>query len=769
MVAQFSEPTAALDFRAQPPVAKAASIEMEEEILGGILIDPDILPEAENLPPAAFTTRANRLIFAAILEVSRSGLKPDGNTLARVMGKNGTLADAGGKLKLTQLLERTLHSGLVGQYAKLLHEDYKSSSLSSNLRKVAALAESGDVTGAIEQVEKHLARVKSEHPSNIIQLSEFTSASPSSFEETMERVRQIQEIEDEARQAWEMGLLAKSIRAFSAAQLLNIYKIKEQNSKPFNPIDVHEFVAQGTDEREWLIAAHISIATTLVLFADGGAGKSLLAYDLCKAIATGKPWNGFRTRQGKVLIVQTDEPEIDTRERLNIANFAAEIPKGVVQIETKWQFSQMRLFKKWIERERPAFVMIDSFTSANRASDQQEKDTNYASCLYELRDIANQYGCSIMVVHHENKLGGARGTTAIRNNVSEVWRLRKGEQKEGLTPTQRVLDVEKSRSGCSGTFKIELNVEDYSWKHQGDFGVEANFAGLPPLSARLLNHLEARRNVRFDPEELTHEFPGTTKGAIYQHLERHRRKGLINAEERLKQRETGPVRYKVFYAPILDVKVTLQNPETHTENNLYNLYNQPQQPQQVSRLYPPTAGEGSSNLNKNESVEVMSRLDVKVVKVAPDNDLSDSDSNLNITKVETSFLCDDAPTQSEAAFKVGDTVRLPDGQIGSVNMFYPDGRIGVEFEGRFAMWEPSELVLIVETQLPESSTSALQPLAPGSRVRVGNHYGSLVTQTREGNWWIHWDNLPASQRKKYGEPPVGVIAASQIELVEVAI
>ncbi len=124
---------------------------------------------------------------------------------------------------------------------------------------------------------------------------------------------------------------------------------------------------------------------------------------------------------------------------------------------------------------------------------------------------------------------------------------------------------------------------------------------------------------------------------------------------------------------------------------------------------------------------------------------------------------------SEATLRLGDTVRLPDGQIGSVKMFYQDGRIGVEFEGRFAMWEPSELVLIVKTQLLEPSTSALQMLVPRSRVRVGNHYGSLATRTRDGNWLIHWDNPPASQRKQYGEPPGGVIAASQIELVEVAI
>lgn len=493
---------------------------------------------------------------------------------------------------------------------------------------------------------------------NIVQLSEFTSTPPSSFEETMEQVRQIQEIEDEARQTWELGLLAKSVRVFSTAQLLNIYTIKEQNSKPFNPIDLHDFLARGTDEREWLVAAHISVSTTLVLFADGGVGKTLLGYDIGKAIATGKPWNGFRVRQGKVLIVQTDEPEIDTRERLNIANFATEVARGAVQIETNWQFSQIRRLREWIARERPVFVMIDSLTSANRISGDQEKDATYASSLYELRDIANEYNCSIMVLHHENKGGGARGTTAIRNNVSEVWRLRKGEQKEILTPTQRVLEVEKSRSGCSGTFKIELNVEDYSWQHLGDFGADENSAGLP-LSARLLNYLEARPGLKFEPEELALEFSGSTKEAIRKQLERLRKKGLIDHEDRIKQRETGTVRYKVYYAPKLDasvdpetakgeskdnqdsqnseikkdrdfsVQVTPKNAETHTKSNLDNLDNKPGQPGQVSRLETEGNVDENHNLDKSQAVQVMSRLRVPVVQVAPAMDLSDFRGNLD--------------------------------------------------------------------------------------------------------------------------------------------
>lgn len=93
------------------------------------------------------------------------------------------------------------------------------------------------------------------------------------------------------------------------------------------------------------------------------------------------------------------------------------------------------------------------------------------SHAHALWQLASQCRCSVLVLHHENKLGGVRGTTAIRNSVSEVWHLRKGEPKENLTPLKRVLEIEKSRSGCNGVSIIELDPEDYSWIHHGDMAM----------------------------------------------------------------------------------------------------------------------------------------------------------------------------------------------------------------------------------------------------------------------------------------------------------
>lgn len=437
------------------------------------------------------------------------------------------------------------------------------------------------------------------------------------FEETIQRLDEILKIEQTSRQKWELSALAKDTRR-SPSLLLEIYEDWKNESQAFNPVDVHEFIQKNQQERQWLIAANVSCGTTIGLVADGGVGKSLLAYDICKAIATGQPWNGFRTMKSKVLIVQTDEPEIDTRERLDIAGFAESVEPGMVMIETNWQFSQIRKLEQWIDEHfqdgESGFVMIDSFTSANRSARNEEKDASYASVLYDLRDIANRKNVTFMILHHTNKGGGARGTTAFRNNVSEVWMLQKPDPKESeLSPLHRILHIEKSRSGCSGMYQIKLNPDDYSWQHEGDFGQDEN--ATLPLSARLLNYLELNRGIKHEPEELAvmHSMGGATKEAIRKQLERMRKKGLIEGEDRVKQRETGATRYKVYFAPKLSQPIVNSESDEQKEGVC---------PARLSSEDETLTGQEVCSLDKGKNVSNVSNEVVQRAKPASGKDLS---------------------------------------------------------------------------------------------------------------------------------------------------
>ncbi len=96
--------------------------------------------------------------------------------------------------------------------------------------------------------------------------------------------------------------------------------------------------------------------------ADGGTGKTLLANHFAYSVARGQSWNGKPVVQGRVLIVQSDEPEVECAARLKDSGFEQVAP-GTVRVKTNWQFSQMALFKRWIHEFQPALVIIDSLTA----------------------------------------------------------------------------------------------------------------------------------------------------------------------------------------------------------------------------------------------------------------------------------------------------------------------------------------------------------------------------------------------------------------------
>jgi archaellum biogenesis ATPase FlaH len=395
--------------------------------------------------------------------------------------------------------------------------------------------------------------------SPVDEIVKMDSDEPLTYEQTIQKLEKIFEIEDVALQLWELDRLGCCVKR-SPTRLVQIWDTYQNASTPFQPIELHDFLKREELERSWLIAGYIPAGTVIGLIAGGGSGKTLLTYDLIKAIATGQSWNGFRSAQTKVLIVQTDEQFLDTKERLEIANYQEAIAAGTVFLLEKWQFTQFRRLAKFIKEHNIGFCAIDSFTSTNRRSNGEEKDSSYASCIYDLRDLASETKCTFLVLHHTNRAGGSRGTTAFEDNVSETWFLKIPEPSANLTSEHRILEIRKSRSSCNGTFKILLDVNDYSWLHEGDHRVFSEFEdnnSQPPLSARIMEYLEAHRGQHFSPDELIYVRTLSdckNRDAMRKQLERLRKKGLIDAEDVVKDvaGATGKHRYKIYFAPCVN-------------------------------------------------------------------------------------------------------------------------------------------------------------------------------------------------------------------------
>lgn len=368
------------------------------------------------------------------------------------------------------------------------------------------------------------------------------------FNDLISKLRKVfEESETASIQQWELIRLAKSTKITIKA-LTALYDSWRDDQDDIEPMTLEQFRNVAPQEREWLIANVLPARTTGIVHSEARCGKTLLFYDFAKAIASGKLWNGYPTKQGKVLIVQTDEPSSETNDRFEVNGIFEGVPSDQILVLTRWGFSQIRKLQRWIETYQPALVMIDSLTTANRRSTTEEKDSPYGHCLSDLRDLADRYSCTIWVMHHSNRQGGLRGTTAIEANVSEVWRLRKPDRREDLDQYHRVLEIGKSRAGCSGNYLLRLDVDDYSWEWLGE-----HCPGLRPTnpSAELLSFMLLNSSQWFEPEELAQRgFGAGNREAVRKQCERLKRKGLLRSEERLKQHENyrGSTRYQVYRA-----------------------------------------------------------------------------------------------------------------------------------------------------------------------------------------------------------------------------
>jgi len=99
------------------------SIEAEQAVLGGLMLDQARFDEVAELVTAPdFYRQDHRLIFAAIERLASEGDPLDVVTLAEFLERGGDIEDAGGLSYLAELVEKTPGAANIKAYAKIVQE-----------------------------------------------------------------------------------------------------------------------------------------------------------------------------------------------------------------------------------------------------------------------------------------------------------------------------------------------------------------------------------------------------------------------------------------------------------------------------------------------------------------------------------------------------------------------------------------------------------------------------------------------------------------------
>jgi replicative DNA helicase len=120
------------------------NIEAEQSVLGGILLDNDVLPGViEILNGEEFYRAAHRAAFAAVIALFERNEPCDLVTLANLLKSQNKLEEAGGASYLASLVDSVPSAANVGHYARIVSEKWLQRSLISSATQIATSALQG--------------------------------------------------------------------------------------------------------------------------------------------------------------------------------------------------------------------------------------------------------------------------------------------------------------------------------------------------------------------------------------------------------------------------------------------------------------------------------------------------------------------------------------------------------------------------------------------------------------------------------------------------
>ena len=376
-----------------------------------------------------------------------------------------------------------------------------------------------------EDLRKVVAEVEADNVTRIRQVV-------ITYAEVIRRAKEIQQIQNPAEAAHAMNVLALEAGYRDAGALERLLIAQMQFEQQDDEMAMSRLLEKDL-KFEYLIPDLLPCPGTVMIHGAGGDGKSMSAWTIAKHVARGIPFSVrgdlVPVQKGAVLILNGDQSEVQVQQQLRDLEFQSEDPVTVVM---GWDLNWYYRFVKLIEKHQPKLVIIDSITGCSRGSAFDENKKEFASPIYWL---ANNNGrtfpaCTILLIHHANKTGGFRGSTAIRDACDECWGLRRPDKRqlEQLGGNTRLITVEKSRAGRDGS-KLLMKLENDLTFSLADY-VELDGDSASPASIvdRVLQRLRAaypralsRADLAADP------LCGGSVTAIRKALQRLVSRGLI--------------------------------------------------------------------------------------------------------------------------------------------------------------------------------------------------------------------------------------------------
>jgi len=199
----------------------------------------------------------------------------------------------------------------------------------------------------------------------------------------------------------------------------------------------------GLPGREYLLPGLIQKAAVYVLAGAGGSGKTSFCGALARLVLEGRSievkGKHRPVAKGRVLWVSSDTNDVDFRDVLVNAGlmslneegaYAPMWERGALDYWPGFQWTMITALERRIAKLRPDLVIIDSLASCNRTTGIDENSAAVANPIYDLQQLVLDRPVTFFVLHHLNKGGAIRGSTAIEAACSSVWRMARPSEEQ---------------------------------------------------------------------------------------------------------------------------------------------------------------------------------------------------------------------------------------------------------------------------------------------------------------------------------------------------
>jgi replicative DNA helicase len=497
-----------LDFSSVSLNLPPHNIDAEESILGGILLDDSAIAHiADKLQPEAFYVSSHQIIYKAALALHKQGLPTDLVHVSTWLHDHKKLEKAGGLALLTHLVENTVSAVNIDRYAALVMDKFFRRELIQMGNDIAQLGHASEISQ--ESLNRCIQEKLAGENGLLHKLKTDRQRSIARHSSMISEVEQIElEIENPSLKYWELQNVARkfgcSIKVLEECWYRHLVFGGSLVRETWGQIK-----ALASEFQEWLLHGFLPKQGLILLHAAGGVGKTRLFYDWAFCLATGTPWNGLfnvTAQRRKILLIQTDELPSEMLPALETRGFDENCD---IEFVRNWNIENVAGLNKMIEEYDPDHILIDSLNSVSNNSIISENDAAYARPVLALRKLSELHSKLIFLIHHSNREGDVRGSTAIKAACSMEMKLARDPQFPAPDSGRRILTIGKTRSyRRPAEYSIEFDAETGQWNWLGETSKQETEDTSLPLKERIVNFLAAHRNQRFEYEELHHELGG---------------------------------------------------------------------------------------------------------------------------------------------------------------------------------------------------------------------------------------------------------------------